>query len=398
MIHNKHAANAVGGKTARACDNCTRKRARWYCAADDAFLCQLCDASVHSANPLARRHGRVQLVTASLRHLNELPEQTKMGYSVPSWHRGFTKKARTPRQAKSVISSRNTMPLVPEFGGDETSNEENEEQLHYQVPAYEPFASKFCSSKEPEISDPFGCKERKVIPVSCGVDTECLHRFLPSDMDLAEFAANVEGLLGKALENESFGMEGLGLMDCDKERENSLDCSLESEKQVKIEEEGILAINAAEDNRVTEIDISKETFELNFDDYDSPTTCGEEEDEKVAKLEADRNIKNQVKDGKKRRNIFLKLDYESVMTAWASQGSPWTSGDRPDLSSDDFWQESLVISLLFALHMCFVHSYGYVIMPARRKRAMKFPQVKKKKKLLCIQCHRFLLIEIHHAP
>ncbi|KAK0595610.1 hypothetical protein LWI29_008341 [Acer saccharum] len=34
------AANAMGGKAARACDGCLRKRARWYCVADDAFLCQ----------------------------------------------------------------------------------------------------------------------------------------------------------------------------------------------------------------------------------------------------------------------------------------------------------------------------------------------------------------------
>ena len=61
MITDKKAANAMGGKTARACDGCLRKRAGWYCAADDAFLCQGCDTSVHSANQLARRHERVGL-------------------------------------------------------------------------------------------------------------------------------------------------------------------------------------------------------------------------------------------------------------------------------------------------------------------------------------------------
>ncbi|XP_031398435.1 zinc finger protein CONSTANS-LIKE 16-like [Punica granatum] len=90
-----------------------------------------------------------------------------------------------------------------------------------------------------------------------------MHGFLPSDMDLAEFAADVESLLGKGLENESFGMEGLELMDWD--------------------------------------------------------------------------CRNQVKDAvKKRQKIFLKLDYESVIESWSSQGSPWTSSDRPDLNSDDY--------------------------------------------------------------
>ncbi|WP_368736191.1 B-box zinc finger protein, partial [Salmonella enterica] len=61
----------MSGKTARACDCCVRKRARWYCAADDAFLCQSCDGSVHSANPLARRHERVRLKSASLKHSSD---------------------------------------------------------------------------------------------------------------------------------------------------------------------------------------------------------------------------------------------------------------------------------------------------------------------------------------
>ncbi|TXG68950.1 hypothetical protein EZV62_003885 [Acer yangbiense] len=52
------AANAMGGKTARAYDGCLRKRARWYCVADDAFLCQGCDSSVPSANQLASKHER----------------------------------------------------------------------------------------------------------------------------------------------------------------------------------------------------------------------------------------------------------------------------------------------------------------------------------------------------
>ncbi|OWM75774.1 zinc finger protein CONSTANS-LIKE 16-like [Punica granatum] len=341
MISHKNAASAVSGKTARACDSCIQKRARWYCAADDAFLCQSCDASVHSANPLARRHERVRLKTASLRNLNEFPKENKD--SAPSWHRGFTKKARTPRHGKAVLSVRNPIPLVPEFGGDETSNEENEEQLLYRVPAYDPFASELCSSKETEIVAPFDFNETKGVPVRYGTGAERMHGFLPSDTDLAEFAADVESLLGKGLENESFGMEGLGLMDCDKERENSQDCSFGSEKLVKTEDEGVLAPDVGQDNQVdAEIDISKETFELNFDDYCSPTTCGEEEDEKVAEPEAHANVENPVKDAaKKRRKIFLKLDYESVLESWSSQGSPWTSGDRPDLNSDDYWPDCL---------------------------------------------------------
>ncbi|KAJ0082985.1 hypothetical protein Patl1_09718 [Pistacia atlantica] len=42
-------------------------------------------------------------------------------------------------------------------------------------------------------------------------DVDSLHAFLPSDMELAEFATVVESLLGWGFENESFAMEELRL-------------------------------------------------------------------------------------------------------------------------------------------------------------------------------------------
>ncbi|CAK9222165.1 unnamed protein product [Sphagnum jensenii] len=52
---------AMAGRICRACDVCGMQRARWHCAADEAYLCQRCDASVHGANALARRHERSRL-------------------------------------------------------------------------------------------------------------------------------------------------------------------------------------------------------------------------------------------------------------------------------------------------------------------------------------------------
>lgn len=54
-------AMAIAGRASRACDVCGSQRARWFCAADDAHLCQRCDNNVHSANALAHRHERVRL-------------------------------------------------------------------------------------------------------------------------------------------------------------------------------------------------------------------------------------------------------------------------------------------------------------------------------------------------
>lgn len=91
-----------------------------------------------------------------------------------------------------------------------------------------------------------------------------------------------------------------------------------------------------------------EPLELNFEDY-------EEEDQKVALVEAEKavaeaetkNDEDEEKKGKKKKKkkkILLRLDYEAVITAWASQGSPWTAGDRPDFDPDACWPDCMVSS------------------------------------------------------
>ncbi|RVW45532.1 Zinc finger protein CONSTANS-like 16 [Vitis vinifera] len=224
-----------------------------------------------------------------------------------------------------------------------TSYDDNEEQLLYRVPIFDPFVAELCAStnsneavttvaNDTETADVTG-SETKALVAGRGHDVDSLHGFLPSDMDLAEFAADVESLLGKGLDNESFGMEGLGLIDC-KEKE-SVEYSLHSGR-VKLEEEedigGVMACQAD-----AEIDMTREPFELNFD-YGSPATC-EEEEEKVAVGAMDMN--NKVDDPKKKNKILLRLDYEAIITAWASQGSPWTNGHRPELDPDDCWPDCL---------------------------------------------------------
>lgn len=44
------------------CDACGRAEAAVLCCADEAALCRPCDAAVHSANKLAGRHHRVELL------------------------------------------------------------------------------------------------------------------------------------------------------------------------------------------------------------------------------------------------------------------------------------------------------------------------------------------------
>ncbi|EEF30756.1 zinc finger protein CONSTANS-LIKE 6 [Ricinus communis] len=378
MISNKNVANAVAGKTARACDSCVRKRARWYCAADDAFLCQSCDSSVHSANPLARRHERVRLKISSLKSLDIISKGSSV-ITVPSWHQGFTRKARTPRNGhgnKPLLSllkieekSRNPIPLVPEVGSDDQiSHEDNneEEQLLYRVPIFDPFVAELCTpttiSNEADqtTTAPFtagggnGNDTDQTVAGANGIESKAsyLHGFLPSETDLADFAADVESLLGRGLENESFGMEDLGLVDCKEEKQFKMqerEFSLASGQVIKLEEEEKEEEEAVRECHIdTEIDMAKEPpFELSFD-YDS-ATCGEE-DEKVATPQRDIKSNNgeykdntrSKNDNKKKRKILLSLDYEAVITAWATQGtSPWTDGTRRDVDPDECWQDCM---------------------------------------------------------
>ncbi|XP_057963023.1 zinc finger protein CONSTANS-LIKE 16-like isoform X2 [Malania oleifera] len=355
MTAGRNMANVVGGKTARACDNCIRKRARWFCAADDAFLCQACDASVHSANPLARRHERVRLKNAS--------SKPSVVDSPPAWHQGITRKARTPRHGKHCVfralkskeQAQSRSPIVPDLGADDMSHEETEEQLLYRVPVFDPFVAELGTSAASDAAAPMATKDAdsvgsksKTGPVrDCyGHDdlVEDLNGFLPSEMDLAEFAADVESLLGRGLEHESFGMEDLGLLDCAEKR--SMEGSLGGGKvQVKDEEEG----EAMAGSRIySEVDMTREPrFELGFD-YDSVAAIdGEEEKKAITGGEAG--------DVKRNKKILLRLDYDAVMAAWAGQGSPWTGGDRPELDpNDDCWPDCMVATFRVGVESRFI--------------------------------------------
>ncbi|CAM0903261.1 unnamed protein product [Alopecurus aequalis] len=48
-----------------ACDACGQAAAAVLCCADEAALCRRCDAAVHSANKLAGRHHRIELLSST---------------------------------------------------------------------------------------------------------------------------------------------------------------------------------------------------------------------------------------------------------------------------------------------------------------------------------------------
>lgn len=311
---------AEGGKTARACDSCISKRARWYCAADDAFLCQACDASVHSANSLARRHERVRLQTASFR-----PSSDKS--SAASWHQGFTRKPRSPRMGKTA-PVRKQFPQVPEVSAKEET-EDQEHNLLHRVPV-------------------LGAESDVCNFASFVGENENLNGYLSYDLDPAEFAADVESLLGNSLDNECFDMEELGLATSKEGSTTNDDYSLSSREVIKIEQDEIEVLTPM---LGAEADTMREPFELNFMDFGSnSTSCSEEEKAMVEVMAVVKNGELEMEEAKivkNKRKVSLSLDSEAVIRAWGSRGTPWTSGDRPNLDLDYYWLDYMVCSLLF---------------------------------------------------
>lgn len=280
-------AASVGGKTARPCDSCIRRRARWFCAADDAFLCQPCDSLIHSANPLARRHNRLRLKSSS---------STPATSSSPTWHHGFKRKARTPRS--------HPKPLVPELESS-VEEEEEEEQLLYRVPIFDP-ALAFGDTPPPPLLQP-----KQQADTVAAVEAQ----FAPTEIELAEFEENMESLLGRGLDGgEAFCMEELGLGDAGDKGRVEVEVKGEVGEQEEGEGEGL--------SFEMEVDLSRETLELDFGC--GPSEIKEEE--------------NEVREG-----MCLRLDYEAVKEAWQLIGSsPWMSGERPRLGPEDYWLECLV--------------------------------------------------------
>ncbi|KAJ4909744.1 Zinc finger protein CONSTANS-LIKE 6 [Raphanus sativus] len=312
----KSLANVVGGKTARACDSCVKRRARWYCAADDAFLCHSCDGKVHSANPLARRHERVRLKSASPGHSSSSPPHP------PTWHQGFTRKSRTRRGGKKSHAMV-FHDLVPEMSSEDQSFEV-EEQLIFEVPVLNPMGD------EQRLNEPMETKIEFPLMSICFKSSEeeddnaesCLNGLFPTDIELAQFSADVEILLGGGADREFHAMDELGLGEM-----------LKIDKEEVEEEEEVATV------KVCDLDDADETtpFEISFEYEYSQRTTFEEKDEKedVEKNMIDVGSVNEISGSIKEENNekihMLRLDYESVISTWGGQGTPWTAHEPPQI-------------------------------------------------------------------
>ncbi|OIW09668.1 hypothetical protein TanjilG_11055 [Lupinus angustifolius] len=330
MITDMKSTSALAAKTARACDSCLRRRARWFCATDDAFLCHSCDSLIHSANQLANRHERAKLPTAS----NKVTTTS----TAQAWHSGFKRKARTPRNNKHLAlqqrlqhkvvfnnTSTNVLPVVPELGGGEEhvfNDEESEEQMLCCVPVFEPFdAAEFCNIYNNEVS----MKNDAAGEEAC--DLNSFSEFLASDMDLAEFSADVETLLGTS-----------EVLEYKEEDEIDGRKSKDANAIIRVKDEELDEDTTCHLDSV--FNMTNEAIDWNIDSVllTALSAAAPEEEEKVvvsvvapeSKVETKRDI-----------ILRLKLNYEEVITAWDSQGSPWITGNPPRFNSDDCLQDFL---------------------------------------------------------
>ncbi|KAF0910243.1 hypothetical protein E2562_001431 [Oryza meyeriana var. granulata] len=298
---------ALGARTARACDGCMRRRARWHCPADDAFLCQACDASVHSANPLARRHYRVRLPSSSS-SLGSSPRSSPCAVhdpDAPAWLHGLKRRPRTPRSkpgaggkheasAAMMAATASAVPDLEEeesgiVGDIEHDVGEDDEDLLYRVPVVDPMlaelynpvaddgqqqieqkpAARLAPFSEPSPEFPSGSAE-----------ADGLSGFDVPDMELASFAADMESLLMGVDD----GFDDLGFLD-------------EEKPQVKVD--------------------------LDMDFGSISPAPPEREDRK-----------------RKRPEMILKLDYEGVIDSWVRDGSsPWFHGERPRFDHGESWPD-----------------------------------------------------------
>lgn len=226
--------------------------------------------------------------------------------------------------------------MVPDLENNEGEGEEEEdEQLLYCVPIFDPVLEEFYSAPPIDEAEVKPMIESQVIAADEENSNEIGNAFAgfnPSDMELAEFAADMESLLGQGMEDECFCIDGMGGLEGLEEERN----------QVKTEVvDGVDGHNNNNDINNTNFLVDME-MEFNFECRESPTAAGEGEEEEKKVGDCFYGARN----GNYYNNkVGLKLDYEAVMAEWSCKGcSPWTDGERPQFNPDDCCHDFMVTS------------------------------------------------------
>lgn len=238
-------AKAIGGRTARPCDVCLRERARWYCAADEAYLCEKCDGAVHSANAVARRHERVRFAAGCAK--------VEAGFNDGLIFPGTRKRARSsrphphgagPRSFKSKVGSVKdelvadpaAVPVPADSSAgdinlnlraDDDDYDEDDDDLLPQVPTFVPMAEELCGSRPRDVVECPVFEQYKggdELKGDCGgadLGSCDLDQLLNSETDLSGFGVDmdmdVESIIGHGLD-EGLGVLGFSTVNWDEKR------------------------------------------------------------------------------------------------------------------------------------------------------------------------------------
>lgn len=351
----------IGARAARACDVCGRERARWYCAADEAYLCERCDGSVHSANTVAKRHERVRLGPngAPMKIERSSCGVVKKDDPFRPWHHGTRKKPRTSRHHLAASRSAKAwtaksladVKVKPEPGSPEAENLVPENHL----------LDSFLDCKS--LQDDFFLHE---VPIYTPIVPECL----PGDgFDLAEekpacespflVCADTESpnnaddevdflVPGNCIDIDHFLDSGADIRDLDVE----MDCVIGEGQEMQCME-GMGMLGFAEEG------YAADTFNSGVLLYGGDTSEGEQRevcldgesprswlckvkvesppDQALTEADADRILGwklESVQLGNKPK-LGLKLNYDEVLNAWSDKGSLWMDGHRPQTVADE---------------------------------------------------------------
>lgn len=368
----------IGGRAARACDVCGQERARWYCAADEAYLCERCDSSVHSANAVAKRHDRVRLGP------NGAPmkiERSSTGVvkressSTRSGNRGARKKPRTSRlhpshskfaSSHSAISNCGNSKLAIRKVKAEPSSPEPEGQ----VPEHQLLQNFFDSKGLPDDvllhEVPIYMSMDQELPVFDCADlseerpaNESSIHFCVAQRDAKNSEEEELDLLvpDNCIDIDSFLDEGGDLYDL----ELDMDCIVgQDQESLSVDGIGILSFRDDRVGNGTAYDpeslhhgFPKDIADYRSDgDYEEVCQNGESPRSWLCKVKVEspppdleaaevmdvdsilgeRLNRSQV-DG--RTKLGLTLNFEDVLSAWSDRGSLWMDGQRPQIVPDE---------------------------------------------------------------
>ncbi|CAM6063252.1 unnamed protein product [Sphagnum tenellum] len=350
-------AMAIAGRASRACDVCGIQRARWYCAADEAYLCAKCDTTVHGANALALRHDRVRLAP----HGVPLQKSSSSRTSRPRPHhlRSLTTCARgggpPPRYNKIQKSSIKDEGMVQvkietvsdfmvrdldlmidddeEAGRKKSSNwggahevpafitvmqEDHGHEFDEISPGGGGFAPGFRegrSASSDSFSPFFKGKAAAHAEDELSNDADqflvpdCLDNCCGLDDSGVEICCDVDGTISLVVEEDSSVVKKEG------------DQEEEEEKISAVEEEDEFKLFSSKDLLLTSKDSGGGSTEFESTDFAS-TDFGSPDFEALSEEDL-------------RQLPSLRLDYEDVLNAWSDRGAFWMDSQRPRLLNSD---------------------------------------------------------------